>query len=496
MCWFLRAKHASLTFTCCLSDTEIPIHSSSGSDEASTDQRLRRVNISPEPSSRETDTDSYSYSDESSIDDRAEVEAALTAVENELEDTEEALGLWAQGPAALQRDRRVLSTITEHSENRLSRPPSYAQTSSRPVTQYSGTNTGDVTRRSGASGVPTLPSIHIRSSTDPSENRPFTPTGGVRNMVAQFEAKGTVEGATTPTPPGHSRTISAPAGPRSPSPYSSTAFTSTSQTMPSLSSFAPFASTTPGYTASGYGSTTGYGSSIGYGQTSRPSSPAKSRTGSAVSGPRAPSSVTSRTTPSAHTRAQSSTSIFTGTLSRSGAATFTGLTASSTVSATEPQTWSGTMTNTTITPGGSPMRRPRTPPREPLAQVKNIVAAWKKMQPERAKTNSPSVSPSPRRASRRSLTPRNIPSPSDSETRRSVDTTLGQQPQRSYTSLSSGDTQRATAFDTGELGQASEVSYLFCRPTIPTNLMMMYSFFTAHRHRAAMVSQRTCPCTV
>ena len=299
--------------------------------------------------------------------------------------------------------------ISEHTEDVASRPTSYALSGSRPTTQ----NLGEPSRRSTGPGGITPLGAHTRVATEPAGPRPFAPGGGVRNIVAQIEARGSVsETATSTTSHGHSRTASAPAGPRSPSPYTST-YTSTSQTMPTLSSFSPFVNTATSYTTTGYGTVTGYGSSTGY--SSRPSSPAKSRSGSNISGPRAPSTTASRITPSSHTRG---TSIFTANSPRSPTATFTGLTGSSAFSATESETATGTRTNTTETPRGSPARPPQSPPREPLAQVKNIVAAWKKMQPERAKAAPTSVSPSPRQNRRRSVTPRHVASSSGSNVSR------------------------------------------------------------------------------
>ena len=304
------------------------------------------------------------------MDDRAEVEAALTAVEDELEDT---LEMWSRGPAAYERDRRVLSMISEHTEDIASRPTSFAVGGARPMSQQSGGAPSEARRATAAQGS-NIPVVHARASTEPAGPRAYTPSGGVRNIVAQWEAKGTTSDASaTSTPTNHSRTASAPAGPRSPVPYATTSYT-------------PFTGTTPGYASTGYGSIMGYSNSPS--QSSRPTSPTKSRTSSTLSGPRAPTSA-SRTTPTSHTRG---TSLFTGT-TRSPTTTFTGLTASSAMSVTESETATGVEARTNgSSTSGSPPRRTNSPPREPLAQVKNIVAAWKKMQPERAKASTSSVS--------------------------------------------------------------------------------------------------------
>ena len=208
------------------------------------------------------------------------------------------------------------------------------------------------------------PSTHVRSSTDPS-NRPQTPGRGVTNLIAQFEARNA-----SPFAHGHSRTASAPLGPRSPSPYAPTI---------------PFSQVPP---AADY--------------SSRSLSPTKNRMSSMVSGPRAPSSVSgssdSRRTPGAHSRSQSEVSGYSGVPSRSATSTFTGLTGSM----TETTSATPTATASTIT-----LRRPQGSPRSPLTQVKNVVSAFKAKTPVLRKTQPSSPTPSegrPRRG-RRSMTP-------------------------------------------------------------------------------------------
>ncbi|KZT28194.1 hypothetical protein NEOLEDRAFT_1129509 [Neolentinus lepideus HHB14362 ss-1] len=168
---------------------------------------MRRVNLSPTPSYADTDDD-----------DTAEVEAALTTIENELSSVEDALTEWSSsGPsfstlsgsyttsALLDRAGNRLSTITERTEN-ASRPTSGAL------------------RRSA----------HLEHARAGTETGALPPPGRrAGDLIAFFEGGG-----------GHARTTSAPAGPRSPGSY-----------VPS---------------------TTGLGTGFGYstaGYTSRPSSP-------------------------------------------------------------------------------------------------------------------------------------------------------------------------------------------------------------------------------
>ncbi|KAI0692708.1 hypothetical protein BC835DRAFT_31415 [Cytidiella melzeri] len=352
--------------------------SSNDSEDASTDRRMRRINLSPVPSSRESD--GYSYSEEDSIDEQDEVEAALTQVEEEIEDT---LQAWTRDPITIDRDRRILSTITEHTENNNSRPTSGVVGGPRPLSQLSNHS------RTAQSNIVVTPTGHMRSTTDPTI-RPNTPGRGVSHIIAQFEAKKAAGDGVSPFAQGHSRTASAPVGPRSPSPYT---LPTSSQTLPTLSTL----TRDPSYTTSGFGSTSGHGYS------SRPSSPTKSRGGSAVSGPRPPPSVDSRVTPALHSRTQSEFSESTGAHSRTGSFTntFTGL--SGTGSVTE---------SLADTPSAYSLRRPQTSPRSPITQVTNIVAAWKGKTPVLSKvgrtslTSSPALSDGGRR--RRSITPRTV----------------------------------------------------------------------------------------
>ncbi|KAH9854567.1 hypothetical protein C2E23DRAFT_867187 [Lenzites betulinus] len=400
--------------------------------EASSPRQMRRILVSPPPSSR--DSDDYTYSDENSMDDAAEVEAALSMVDDELAHTEDALTEWSRGsssvvssssysgqyssnlsaaPASyisgdyrsiadtlLDRERRVLSTISEHTEN-PSRPTSFAQSGSgqgsRPNTLY--TIPSEVRRSAHLDGriSPIIAPAHTRAATDPSGAPGSHTPGRIVNvpgrrageLIAFFEEKQTTTGRDSPRLYGHTRTLSAPMGPRSPAPRSPSPYTTTMS--PSMSTFGHTATTT-GY---GYGSTAGYGTST-YGYGSRSSSPTKSRTGSAVSssGPiTTMSSVLSPpprgpVSPSTDSRFPPTTS-GTFTQSRSGPSTYTG---------TDPYTNTNTFSTftTTATPTASSLRRPQTSPRSPLTSVRNIVAAWKERTPSLGKSiRSNNTSPSP-----------------------------------------------------------------------------------------------------
>ena len=112
---------------------------------------MRRITVSPSPTNRHSGSDLYSYSEGDSIRDAAEVEAALSALDDELDQTEDALTEWSRGSSATPssylsgsaspsftattssyipftntlRDGRILSTITERTENPSSRPTSH-----------------------------------------------------------------------------------------------------------------------------------------------------------------------------------------------------------------------------------------------------------------------------------------------------------------------------------------------------------------------------------
>lgn len=436
-------------------DTVTPSGSRTGS-ELSSPQQMRRIIVSPSPPSRGAYSDDYS--DENSIDDIQEVEAALSMVDDEIANTEDALTEWSQSrggssvgasdyssqtgftgqysgassvtlssyvsegfrtmtDALLDRERRVLSTISEHTEER-SRPTSFAQSGSggsRPTSMYATIPATEHRRSANLEGGRASPvPFHSRSATDPSgSHSPALPaTGRVLNvpgrrageLIAFFEEK-RVE-TESPRLLGHTRTLSAPMGPRSPAPRSpgprspSPYATTMSQ---SLSTF-PY---TGGSTTYGYGTTTGYGSST-YGYSSRPSSPTKSsRAGSSISssGPIAtmssvlspPSRGTPLTSESRFTPTTSNT--FTQTRTTTDTYTRTGSGGSSAPgSVTGTGSYSNTFTGftTTATPTASSLRRPQTSPRSPLTSVRNIVAAWKERTPSLSKSvRSTATSPSP-----------------------------------------------------------------------------------------------------
>ncbi|THH31833.1 hypothetical protein EUX98_g2343 [Antrodiella citrinella] len=381
-----------------------PTPSSYDSDDVSSGRQMRRINVSPTPSRT-----SYTYTyDDDSYDEENEVAASLNLIDDELDD---AITSWSGGPSPytssttpvdsylsqtpqdiysssstlLDRDRRVLSTISEHTENVSSRPVSFAQSGaqsgSRPITMYSS-NSGEH-RRSATLADITTPIAHVRSSTDPdareaTSRRDATPAPGrVGQLVASFE-----QNASPGYLQGHTRTASAPSGPRSPSPYATT-----SQSMPTLS----FTATTTGYgysSATGYGTTTGTTTGYGSGYSSRPSSPTKSRSGSSVGGsslmsppPYAGTSMSGdfRIPPSSYTRSTTGTGTYTDTVTNSNTFTNTFTTMSGTV---------------TGTPTASSLRRPQTSPRSPLTSVRNIVAAWKERTPSLNKSTRSALSTS------------------------------------------------------------------------------------------------------
>ena len=64
-------------------------------DDAGSVGHMRRITVSPTASPRTSTFDTYSYSDEDSISDAAEVEAALAMIDNELASTEDAVTEWS-----------------------------------------------------------------------------------------------------------------------------------------------------------------------------------------------------------------------------------------------------------------------------------------------------------------------------------------------------------------------------------------------------------------
>jgi hypothetical protein len=317
---------------------------------------MRRITVSPSPSNRRSASDLYSYTEDESNRDAAEVEAALSALDDELDQTEDALTEWSRASSATPssylsgsasspattssyipftntlRDGRILSTITERTENPSSRPTSHhlSVPGSRPVS--------DAIRHSGVS-------FHSRGATEPGPSN-TTPSRRTGDLIAFFEDKSSTSDTSSRShsPFNHRRTGSVPAGPRSPSPY-----TQTSQSIPT------------------FGSTTyGYGSSGG----SRPSSPSKSWISQSQS---YTSSGPSRSflTPPPRSRTAPQDSEFESYHTSSGTPTYSNTFSSASFTATDTDT----------TPQGTSLRRPQASPRSPLTSVRNVVAAWRSRSP-------------------------------------------------------------------------------------------------------------------
>jgi len=384
------------------SSTDTQRQSSDGDDSA---HNMRRIVISPSPS-RENPHSDDTYSDDNSLE---EVEATLNNLDDEFEDTEQALSHWtrsssrssytspgtfvssytgspsftslptftSRSPVLPHADPRMrLSRITERTEE--SRPTSgaFSAAAARQVTR-----TPDNLRRSALLGGGT-PS-HSRSSTDPSSDRTLPPPGRTTELIAQFEAQSPGGG--------HGRAASTPG------------FRASSPLVPPT--------TTTGYE---YGSTSyGYGStSYGYG--SRPSSPTKSSGSSGsytgpsllsppvhttTSGFRSTTPGGTRTGTGSYTSPPTYTatpSTFSNTLTQSYTNTntntyttgtpytqsVTGTPYTQSVTGT-PYTNTGSFTQTSATPPAG-LRRPQTSPRSPLASVRNIVALWKERTPTKS----------------------------------------------------------------------------------------------------------------
>ena len=297
--------------------------------------RLRRVAISPTVSSYDSrrHTDSEFYSDDNSINDAAEVEDALSRIDDDDSQvsrgdnwssaysssgvsatSKSATGSYASAitePLNFERERRSLSTISERTEshslnsgvgmgtsilqNLFSRPTSFISAAARSL--Y------------GAPASPLAPPSSIGTSARPATPerhfRPAPPTGTrVGNLVASFESD-----------VAQSRPGSVPLGPRSPSPFTSS---------------------------------------------SRPTSPTKSTHSRSY-------------TDSAYTHSRSYTE---GSVSVSGHSQ-----SASYSSYLSPPPPMSALSRSTVS-GSSETERPRSP----LSSVRNIVAAWKERSPERAST--------------------------------------------------------------------------------------------------------------
>jgi len=346
MCLCVRVSHHTHN----IQDTPL---ASSDSEGATSDVHMRRVSISPGGSRHSYD----SYFEENSLEETAEVEAALIDIDREFESTEDMLTQWSRGSSSAgptytgttpsystsldtysiyNRDGNRLSTISERTENIPLCPASHG---ARIVTEAHRLS---VHRINTASPSP----AHTRSQTDfVADRAPGRRTG---DLIAFFEDR-----ALTPSESsfGHTRTSS----------------------MPGYRSHSPFRPV--GQSTLHMGTTTGYGTSTGY--SSRPSSPAKSKAGSTISSTSSVSDSLSMSSLLAPPTRGNTTLTCTGTqLSSSNfASTFSNtFTASRTAS-----------NITSITPT-STLRRPQTSPRSSLTSVCNIVAAWKDRTPSLTKS--------------------------------------------------------------------------------------------------------------
>ena len=78
-----------------MADSRLGSSRTPSNDGTGSESHMRRVTVSPTGSPRASTFDTYNYSDEDSISDVAEVEAALAMIDNELANTEEALTEWS-----------------------------------------------------------------------------------------------------------------------------------------------------------------------------------------------------------------------------------------------------------------------------------------------------------------------------------------------------------------------------------------------------------------
>ncbi|KAF8062278.1 hypothetical protein FPV67DRAFT_1654875 [Lyophyllum atratum] len=405
------------------SDSQRP--SSDGDDNGSAHQ-MRRITVSPAPSQQNSDSDAYT--DDNSID---EVEATLNDLDNEFDDTEQALSQWSHGSSSGPSYTSATGSYTgTYTGTGYTGSPSYV---SLPTLSLRPTSTPPVDPRarlskiterteessrpnSGAFGVtgaarpanPTpeafrrslflggTPSSHSRSSTDPGSDRTLPPPGRATELIAVFE--------TNSPGGGHSRTTSAP-GVRPPSPfYSSTGYGYGSRPSSPSKSSASYTATDTRPTGSSF--------------LSPPPRPWTSMSGDGTFRSTSPGGTWSRgtgsyTTPGTYTTQTPSTYGRTLTHTETDNRTYTG-TDTRTYTGTDTRTYTGTDTNTftdTFTRTGtntatsmtptSTLRRPQTSPRSPLASVRNIVALWK----ERTPTMSRSPGKSPDHGSATSVSP-------------------------------------------------------------------------------------------
>ena len=401
----------------CRSDTQ-----QFSSDEENPTERNRRLIVSPSPSYNQENFDDE-YSDENSLD---EVHASLSNLDEELDDTEQALTEWS---GSFTSGRPTYSTGTR----------SFAGS-------YSGSYTGSpsfvsLPTFSPRSPFPQIidPQARLSRITEVTEEsrptsiaasatsflRPANPTpDGLRRSAllgggSASHSRASLESGTDPTlpPPGRLNELRAVFESQSP----------VGSSLPGFRSSSPMFGPTTQTSATGHG----YGSTS---YASRPSSPSKSGTGSSGSytgsllsppvtrpttttGFRSIASAITRTgtetftSPSyAATPPYTTTSSYTATPSYTVAPSYTATVTPETPSTflgtysntqtrtgyTSPNPTSntysdtGTFTRTTVTPP-SGLRRPQTSPRSPLASVRNIVALWKERTPAVARTGEKSA---------------------------------------------------------------------------------------------------------
>jgi hypothetical protein len=390
-------------------------------------------------STRSGSNSGYTYTDDDSFDaDSAEVEEALNLIDDELDQTEETLSQWSRAPSSTASsavsgytgagttfstglditaptvDRNRLSSITERTESYTTRPLSSSGSSSY--------GRSDVYH----SRYTTDPGSTILSTTD--YTYPLAPPPGrrARDLIAKYESSGSEVSSTSLASPsflGHSRTASAPTGPRSLSPtkgsqtsygysttYGNTGYGYSSRPgSPSKYSQTPTQSQSSDYTPSILSSTTRPTTSLG---TYTPRTPFTATSASVLSRTTATSvqspyqsssSGESTVTGRPYSVANTYTSVGGPYASTVGATSYTGVTGtgtpytgssyttslpSATGSVSGASASSYTATNTTYTnltnPTTASLRQPQQPAstlRSPLTSVRNIVAAWKDRTP-------------------------------------------------------------------------------------------------------------------
>ena len=402
------------------------------SDEENPAEHNRRLLVSPSPSDTQENFDDQ-YSDDNSLD---EVHATLSNLEEEFDDTEQALTEWS-GSYTSGRPTYSTSTRTfggSYSGTYTGSPsfvslPTFSPRSPFPQTVDPQTRLSRITEVTEES----RPTSMAASATN--FLRPANPTpDGLRRSAllgggSGSHSRASLESGLDPTLPLPGRLNELRAVFESQSPAGPSA-----ASTPGLRTSSPMFGTTTQTSATGHG----YGSTS-YG--SRPSSPSKSGTGSSgsytgpsllsppltrpttTSGFRSTASATTRTgtetfiSPSyTATPPYTATSSFTAVPSYTSTPSYTAAVTPSTFSGANSNIWSnvntqtrtgyttpnptsntysdtGTFTRTSVTPP-SGLRRPQTSPRSPLASVRNIVALWKERTPAAARPGEKSAAES------------------------------------------------------------------------------------------------------